>query len=218
MVKARILLLDTDYSGVITDCKVEGGSAFIGDYEFFVDKTKPLHIVSGLLGSTIPMYIVKWSSVIPVNFELKEEKMIGKSVKDMLKKKGIVNLKQKILREIENIKVKKDDGEYVKLEDVKKIISNDYKTPYDIIQDDGEYIVRYLEPMYDMKFVKSELPKILRDTFDMRFLKGLGSYKIPKEARPFDLKSSLRKIILTIGLVIIGLMVAWNIITGYLIH
>lgn len=96
-IKAKVLMLDTNYMGEIKKCSVVGGSLFIGNREYFIDETKPIQL-KGMMGS-VPLFICAWNSLIPANFRIETKK---KEVDEKTKEK---------INEIGNIVQEKDKKE-----------------------------------------------------------------------------------------------------------
>lgn len=76
MEKASFLLLDTDFTCVEVDGYLEDGYVILNDGVYLLDRSKPLEkrFKKGFFGSK-PFYILKWNSLIPLNLELKEERV-----------------------------------------------------------------------------------------------------------------------------------------------
>jgi len=89
MPKGTFLILDTDWTGEIKDGDIVDGKVVLKrgkqtkefilsiprmdkEKKEFFDDVKPIYF-KGKLGGTKPMYILKWNSLYPVAFELKEE-------------------------------------------------------------------------------------------------------------------------------------------------
>ena len=74
--KASILLLDTDFNArLIRKVPVKDGKVLLKKgrekKEFIVDKARPFYLRT-FFGSR-PLYICKWSSIIPLEFDVKEK-------------------------------------------------------------------------------------------------------------------------------------------------
>lgn len=62
--KSAFMLFHTDYTTELKMAKVKDGIARIENKEFVVDKAKPFILKTRF--STIPLYLVKWDSLIPI--------------------------------------------------------------------------------------------------------------------------------------------------------
>lgn len=76
--RARFLLFNTDYTAYFKNVVIKDGMAVIEDKEYPVDKTTPITIKS-FIGSK-PLYLAKWNSIYPAEFDASEK--ITESYKD----------------------------------------------------------------------------------------------------------------------------------------
>jgi hypothetical protein len=77
MVKAKLLIFDTDFTAKEAVGEVKDGTVVLKDKEWLVDKTKPF-IIKDFLGRQMPLYLLKWNSVTPMNFETKVKRIAMK--------------------------------------------------------------------------------------------------------------------------------------------
>lgn len=161
MVKAKALVLESNFSGTEVDFEVEGGFSKIDfdkehKYEFFLDKSKPLRVTfkKGFGEDTKDFYILSWNSLVPLEFEEKVETVNKEDVDKFAEEKEMTQHdKENMKKSIEIIE--KNKGQ--------KIKSFEY---------------RWLSPITIGKthWSNTELPAIIRETGDMRFLKQLKTY------------------------------------------
>lgn len=69
--KAKFLIFHTNYDAELVTAKIKKGFARIRDMEFPVSNVKHFNIKT--LFGTQPLYIFKWNSIYPVEFDVKEE-------------------------------------------------------------------------------------------------------------------------------------------------
>jgi len=98
------IFFNSDYTLEIKEADVKDGKAVIGDKEYYVDKAKPL-MLKTTFGSK-PVYFVKWDSITPLNWTVKEKR------EKFSNEKG------------EEIEVKRREIEFIdpKFDDSKKIL------------------------------------------------------------------------------------------------
>jgi hypothetical protein len=76
MTKGLFVIFDTDFTATIKRADINDGKVMIKDKdgtekEFIVDKANPF-IVSSTMQGTRPMYLLKWNSLTPVKWVVKE--------------------------------------------------------------------------------------------------------------------------------------------------
>lgn len=158
--RAKAILLDSDFSGQEINISIESGFTKVDidktqKFEFFTDKTTPLKIFrDGLLSKDVSdFYIFSWKTVVPLEFELRRELWKKDELYDMLRKENFTE--SEIERMQEDIRQKEREG---------------YNMDY--------FVYKTLEPVEITKdhWTKTQLPALMRDTVDMRFLKSLKMY------------------------------------------
>jgi hypothetical protein len=76
--RSTFLFFDTDFTAEFVRAKIKNGKVLLKDGEHIVDKTKPFMLKSTL--APRPLYLMKWNSVYPMTFEVKETIQILKDV------------------------------------------------------------------------------------------------------------------------------------------
>jgi len=219
--KAKALFMDSDFTAELKSVNVDGGSIVIDrKYEHIVDKTTPLILKTGLLSNT-PLYICKWDSLTPIKFK-KVTKVVTKE---------------------EANKMIKEDENWVRIEKIEEMnksrhgrgllrqkISNwrrrrKYKNnPYIINRPEPKYkIINTLEPTHfeyrklepvELKFYKSDIPPtLMKETFDMRFLKNMKTYSAGKGGSGEGIDKT-KVILIAIGSMIFGIVLFYLIMTS----
>jgi len=158
--RAKAFLLDSDFSGTEVDFSIESGFTKIdvdkkNKFEFFVDRTRPIKIFrNGLLSKEVAdFYLFSWKSLTPLEFELRQELWKRDELYEKMRNANYTE------EEIEKLQKEVDKKE-------KEGHNMDY------------LVFKTLEPIPVTKdhWAKTELPAIMRDTVDMRFLKSLKTY------------------------------------------
>jgi hypothetical protein len=158
--KAKAILLDSDFSGREINVSIESGFTKVDidktqKFEFFTDKTTPIKVFrSGLLSKDVSdFYIFSWKTVVPLEFELRREMWKKEDLHTMLRKEHFTE--SEIEKMIEEIRRKENEG---------------YNMDY--------FVYKTLQPVEITKdhWTKTQLPALMRDTVDMRFLKSLKMY------------------------------------------
>jgi hypothetical protein len=158
--KAKAILLDSDFSGQEINVSIESGFTKVDvgktqKFEFFTDKTTPLKIFrDGLLSKDVSdFYIFSWKTVVPLEFELRREIWKKTDLYDKLRQENFTE------SEIEKMQ-----------EDIRQKEREGYNMDY--------FVYKTLEPVEITKnhWTKTQLPALMRDTVDMRFLKSLKMY------------------------------------------
>jgi hypothetical protein len=158
--RAKGILLESDFSGKEVDVSIESGFTKVDidktqKFDFFVDKTRPIKVFrDGLLSKEInDVYIFSWKSLVPLEFELRQE--IWK--RDELYEK-----------------MRRDNFTEDEIERVQKDIVKKEKEGHNM----DYFVYKTLEPVKITKdhWAKTELPSIIRETVEMRFLKALKQY------------------------------------------
>lgn len=162
MGKAKAILLNSDFSGEEMDVKVRSGFCKVDidkeeKHEFFLDKSQPIKVgyqKNPLKTGSYDFYLLSWKSLIPLEFELIENEIGSKDLESEMKKEGMSE------KEIAEAKKKIEDEEEKSGKKIKK------------------FVFRKLEPITITKehWTKTELPSVVRETGEMRFLKALKSY------------------------------------------
>jgi hypothetical protein len=124
-------------------------------FEFFVDRTRPIKIFrNGLLSKEVnDFYLFSWKSLTPLEFELRQELWKRDELYEKMRNANYTE------EEIERLQ-----------KDVDKKEKEGHNMDY--------FVFKTLEPIPVTKehWAKTELPTIVRDTADMRFLKSLKQY------------------------------------------
>lgn len=154
---ARVLLLDSDYTGEIKRCKIKDGNIIIGDKEFVVDKIRPIKVKSFM--NKDDLYICKWDCLVGADFDVVEKEINKDEIEKKLREEGISE------KEIDVIK--KEIEKYEKSRGVRI----------------NRFVYKRLVPI-EPAWVKTKLPSLLRDTANIRFLKIMSKYS---EGRQFDI-------------------------------
>jgi len=158
--RAKGILLDSDFSGREVTVSIDSGFTKIDvdknlKFDFFTDRTKPIKIFrDGLLQKDVSdFYIFSWKSLIPLEFELRQELWKKDEIYERMRNNNFTE------EEIERFQ-----------KDVEKKEKEGYNMDY--------FVFKALEPVEITKqhWAKTELPSIIRDTVDMRFLKALKTY------------------------------------------
>lgn len=68
--RAKILLFHTNFDAELLTTKIKKGFIRVGDLEFPVSNVKHFNLKTAL--GTVPLYIFKWNSIHPVEFDIKE--------------------------------------------------------------------------------------------------------------------------------------------------
>jgi len=159
----KALLLHSDYTGELKNCKVKDGSIIIDDKEFFVDDIRPI-VIKSFFG-TKNLYILKWRSIRPLKLINKKVIVKGKSIKDKFKSK-----KSNFI-----VKMRTTDDNYI------EFVTDSDALKFDL-DDNEDYVISELdviEPKFDEK--SKVLPKLLKSTIDMRFLSQMKKYAEEKK-------------------------------------
>jgi hypothetical protein len=189
--RAKVLLLDTDFVCELRGVKIKDGKVNIDDKEFDVDNSRPFILRTGL--TKRPLYILKWNSLRPAEFTIKHEDVkpqevqIGDEYNDYV---VVTNDKKGRFRG------KKNDNH----REIKKTIESKY--------DINKYHLKSLESI-DPDFEKSKkiTPAILRDTADLRFIKQMKKYS--SGGRKIDFGNILF-IIIVLCIIAFGLLMAFG--------
>lgn len=154
----KFLIFDTNHHAEFCTKEVKDGKITINDKEWVVDKAKPLLIPKGgflsrFFGDSImPLYLLKWNILLPVDFEIQSKKMkydeMLSLVKDEELKEKLSNLAK------EDVKVKDSTWE------LKTLDAMDVKFPRADAKENDFAIT----------------PEFLKSTSDMRFLKNMKNY------------------------------------------
>lgn len=187
MAKVKTLFLDSEYIGEFKNVDIEGGNVIVGKkYEHVVDDYVPIQL-KGLMGST-PMYILKWSSIVPVKFKRVTKVISAEKVKQMVKDEGFVRVEyggeQK--EEKGGRKRKGSLRRWLKSRKERKNKQRENPNPYldrpqpkyktVTVSEPTHFEYRKLE-VIDPKTTKSDIPpSLMKDTIDMRFLKNMKKY------------------------------------------
>ncbi len=119
-IKSKALILESDTEGRIINVNVKNGKIYTDDGIFIIDmfkhKIKPI-ILNTFFGKKT-LYILKWNSIIPCSFDIKEN-----------------------------------------TEKINKI----------------NFIKREIVPL-ELKFVKTELPETIKNSFELEFIKSFSKY------------------------------------------
>lgn len=162
MAKAKGIVLDSDFSGTEVNLKIKSGFAVVDDdkdnrKEFFLDRSRPIKVRSEksmFKNDNYDFYFLTWKSLLPVEFKNVDVRINENSLEKELKAKGITEDElRKINRNISNFK--SETG----LEPTK-------------------FLYREMRPVVIEKnhWAKTELPTMVREVGDMRFLKQLKTY------------------------------------------
>jgi len=191
--KSKAILLNSDFTGEEMDVSVEGGFCKIdwdkeNRYEFFLDKSRPIKVKftsSPFKSETKDFYLLSWKSIAPVEFREKKEFIRKENINETLKKDGMTE------EDIENIN---KEIERVESEEGKEIT---------------KFVYRQLVPVEIEKkhWAKTELPAILRETTEMRFLKALKAYT---EGGGTGKSISGKWIALIMGIVFFGVIMIYS--------
>jgi hypothetical protein len=170
--KVKTLFLDSDFVAELKSAKVEGGNVEIGKtYEHVIDNAIPLQLKS-LTGST-PLYILKWSSLVPVKFKRVSKTISTEQAQSMIENDGFVRI-ESTEREERKKKPKLRSWLWRKKHKEAEIRMPQYKTVSTLEPTHYEY--RKLE-VVETKLGKSDIPPaLLKETMDMRFLKNMKKY------------------------------------------
>jgi hypothetical protein len=153
-IKCKSFIFHSDFSAELKKGVIKDGTVIVDDMEFPVDEIKPFIIKTGF-GSPKQFYFLKHDTLHPAGFENKKEVI-------EYKKTG---------------NVEADASNYLKF--VKRIRHLGFKKK---VIPTSTFISEQLKPL-DIEFYKQkgkESPKLLKETADMRFLKGMKSYVTPK--------------------------------------
>jgi hypothetical protein len=158
--RAKAILLDSDFSGREVSVSIDSGFTKVDidktlKFDFFTDRTKPIKVFrDGLFQKDISdFYIFSWKSLIPLEFELRQELWKKDEIYERMRNNNFTE------EEIERFQ-----------KDAEKKEKEGYNMDY--------FVFKTLEPVEIGKqhWTKTELPAIIRDTVDMRFLKALKTY------------------------------------------
>jgi hypothetical protein len=158
--RAKGLLLDNDFSAKEVNVSIDSGFTKVDadknqKFEFFVDRTRPIKVFrDGLLSKDVSdFYIFSWKSLIPLEFELRQE----------------LWKRDELYEKMRNTNFTEEE-----IERIQKDISKKEQEGHDM----NYFVYKTLEPIQITKehWTKTELPTIIRETTDMRFLKALKQY------------------------------------------
>jgi len=212
--KAKALFMDSDYTAELKSVDADGGSIIIDKkYEHVVDKTKPIILKTGFLSNT-PLYICKWDSLVPVKFK-RVTKVVSKEKADQMRKEDENWVR--VETETENKESKNGRGwlrQKIANRKRKKKIKNspymirpqsNYKTINTYEPTHFEY--RKLEPV-EIKFLKTDIPpKLMKETFDMRFLSNMKTYSAGKGGG--DGIDKTKMIMVAVGSMVFGVVMMY---------
>jgi len=163
--KAKGILLNSDFSGVEVNVSIESGFTKVDadkehKYDFFTDRTTPIKIFrDGKFSKDVSdFYIFSWKSLVPLEFELRQELWKTDRLYELMRNNNFTE--SEIERLQKDIAKKKVEG---------------YNMDY--------FVYKTLEPVKVTKehWAKTDLPTIIRETVEMRFLKALKSYADEKK-------------------------------------
>lgn len=166
--KAKAIFLDSNFTGEIKSVKIEGGNVIIDKtYEHIIDETVPIQI-KGVMGST-PMYILKWDSLVPIQFK-KESKIITSDEADkIIQDEGYIRIEPQQKKRTKG-KLRRWMKER-KQNPTPEITYTTKPTHY-------EYRKLQVIDLTD-KYEKSKIqPSLLQETMDLRFLKNMKKYGV----------------------------------------
>ena len=184
--KGKTLLLDTDFTGEIKKAKIHSGSMFVDKYEMVIDKSNPILLKTGFSGVS-PLYILKWSSLVPIEFERVTKVVPADEANKMIKDEGYMRVDYQ-----DEVKSKGKLRSWFKAKLGKKkntTAINTSPTMPNPINISPTTQVEYVPTKFEyrkLEMVKPEAgiskvrPELLRDTLDMRFLKGMKKYGAEK--------------------------------------
>ncbi len=163
MANIKAILLDSDFTGEEKDIEVKSGFCKVDiskdeKHEFFMDKSRPVKVIyrkNPLKSGSYDFYMLSWKSLIPLEFSVKEKFIRNdEGIDEKLKKEGI---SEKEIKKIKKNIEKQEKKKGAKIE---------------------RFVFRQLVPVeiHKKHWSKTELPTIVRDTGEMRFLKALKSY------------------------------------------
>jgi hypothetical protein len=167
-IKGKTLMLESNYSGILKGVDINAGKMVVENkYEFLVDNVIPIMLKEGF-GSK-PLFITKWSSLTPIRFKKVEKIIPAEKVKQMIEEdKEWMRLDYEVPEENPEIK---SSGKLRRWLSRKKIKSEG------AIRIPTAYIYKKLEVVEpDIKETKGMLPELMKETFDMRFLKNMKKY------------------------------------------
>lgn len=208
MAKIKTLFLQSEFIGEFKNVNIEGGNVIVGQkYEHVVDDYIPIQL-KGLFGST-PMYILKWSSLVPVKFKRVSKVVSIEKANQIIKEEGFVRVEMGEEQK-EKKRTKGSLRGWLKSRKEKKKRNPDYhierpepKYKTVTVDEPTHYEYRKLE-VVDPKTIKSDIPPaLMRDTIDMRFLKNMKKYGEGKSGGGFD---KGKTILIAIGSMIFGIM------------
>lgn len=193
MVKAKAIILNSSFAGEEIDVKVQSGFCKVDidkeeKHEFFLDKSAPIKVgfqKNPLKTGSYDFYILSWKSLIPLEFETVENEIESKDLETEMKKEGMSEKEiEKAKKNIE--KEEKKEGKKIK-----------------------KFIFRKIEPITITKehWSKTELPAVVRETGEMRFLKALKSYT---EGGGGGVGIGGRGLIIGFAVVFMGLMILYS--------
>lgn len=164
--RAKALIFDSHYDADFIESEIKNGVMITKDKDFFLDKTRPFILrKKKLLGrifgdSVVPVYLMKWNTLIPAHFELHDSKA---PLKEQLKHIKDAKLKKELE---EAIKVDEELGnkEYI----YRELVPVELKFPE---------VYKKKETGADGKVTERIItPELLNSISDMRFLKGFKNY------------------------------------------
>jgi hypothetical protein len=157
--KSKFLIFDTNHHAGYETMDIKDGKVSKDDKEWIVDKAKPVLLekagfFSRFLGASLmPLYLLKWNILLPVDYELKETKM---KFDELLNSANLTDGMKKELQDILKKDEKVKDSTWV----LKELVAMDVKFPRADAKE-NEFAVT---------------PEFLKSTADMRFLKNMKNY------------------------------------------
>ena len=67
--KCKVLILSSDFTGELKSVKIKDGSVHVDDKEFKIDKAKPFRIKFGKFKKSDTTYLLKWNTILPLQFK-----------------------------------------------------------------------------------------------------------------------------------------------------
>jgi len=174
--KAKALILNSDFTGEIKKIKIVDGKVIIDKYEFIVDKIRPL-IIKKPLGKKELLYLFKWDCIVASYFQENKQK-VEKTPEELENENYVVEYKKPRLRGLLYRKI--------------------FKRPKDVMKEKPkEMVLKKLVPLEPEFYKGKVLPELLRETADTRFLKSMKKYSVKA---PFEFKPEYLKLLLAIGI------------------
>jgi hypothetical protein len=199
--KAKSLFLDSDFIAELKTINIEGGNVKVGKtYEHVIDDAVPLQL-KGSLGGSTPLYILKWSSLVPIKFKRVSKIISTEQAKQMIEDDGFLRI-EPTEREERKKKPKLRSFLWRKKHEAKQLPQIQNITT----SEPTHYEYRKLE-VVQPKLGKSDIPPaLLKETLDMRFLKNMKKYGEGKGGGTGEGIGKGKTILVAIGSMVFGVV------------